>query len=109
MKLARSGSSKWVVAALVAVVTAAVANVARAADVRWSVGAHIAPGVTVAASNAPVYYAPPVYVAAPPVYYAPTPVYYSPGYYVRPAYYGTTVVYASPHKHYYKGKRHYHH
>ena len=107
MKLTRSGSSKWVVAALVAVVTAAVGNVARAGDVRFSVGAHIAPGVTFGVSNAPpVYYAPPVYVAAPPVYYAPAPVYYAPVVYARPAYYGTTVVYRSPHRH--GGRRHYH-
>lgn len=111
LKLARSGSSKWVAAALVAVVTMAVGSVARAGNVSWSVGAHVAPGVSLNVGNAPYYYAPPVYVAPAPVYYAPQPVYYAtPSYYVRPApvYYGTTVVYSRGY-HRGHGKRHHRH
>ncbi len=108
MKLQPSRMHRWVGAALVAVVTAAVGNVARAADVHWSIGVNAAPGVVIGASNArPYYYAPaPVYVAPAPVYYAPpAPVYYTQGYY--PAYYGPTVIYGGS-RHIHRPHRHHH-
>ena len=96
----------FVKAAAVALVVAGAAGAANArSNVYFSIGANIAPGVVIGASNGPGYYPPvyssyvqPVYSVPAPVYYAPT--YYAPSYYVRPA----PVVYAPryysrPHRH----------
>jgi hypothetical protein len=83
MKLNRS-----LIAATLALAAAGTATVAQARDnVYFSIGANVAPGVVIGASNyyAPRYYAPaPVYYQPAPVYYAPAPVayeYYGPVYY----------------------------
>jgi hypothetical protein len=86
-------------------------------DVYFSVGAQVAPGVSIGVSNAPAYY-PPVYVQPAPVYYAP-PVYVRPApvfvpaptYYVRPApvyYVQPAPVYYGPpgHSKYHKHRKH---
>ena len=62
---------------------------AQARDVSWSIGinAPLQPGVSIGTviSNAPGYYAAPVYYAPAPVVYA-EPVYYAPApFYLRPA------------------------
>jgi hypothetical protein len=103
-------SSVYAKAAAVALALAAggTATVAQArSDVYFSVGANLAPGVFIGASNAPMYYPQPVYVAPPPVYYAPAPVYYvrpapvyATGYYYEPRYYR--------HKSKHKAKHHRH-
>ena len=104
MKLSRSVYVKAAAAAL-ALAAAGMTSVAEArSDVFFSVGANVAPGVSIGVSNAPVYY-PPVYVQPAPVYVQPAPVYYpAPAYYgyVRPApvYYAPPVVYyGSRHRH----------
>jgi hypothetical protein len=109
-------ASRSIIAAL-ALAAAGTATVAQARDhVSVSIGANIAPGVVIGATNAPYYYGPayaydyaPAYVAPPPVYYEPAPVYYEPA----PVYYGPSVgvrYYWSPshHRHYYyeHGRRH---
>lgn len=64
---------------------------ARAGDVQYSVGANLAPGVSIGVTNVPpprpVYVAPaPVYVQPAPVVVAPAPVVVSPApVYVQPA------------------------
>ena len=125
MKLSRSMIAKAGAAALV-LAAAGTASVAQARDnVYFSIGANVAPGVAIGASNyapryyAPRYYAPaPVYYAAPaPVYYEPAPVYYEPAPVVwgpQPVYYGGVQYYWSPraHNHYYidrAGHRHWRH
>lgn len=109
MKLSRSTLAKAGAAALV-LAAAGTASVAQARDnVYFSIGANVAPGIAIGASNyAPRYYAPaPVYYSAPaPVYYAPAPVYYEPAPVVwgpRPVYYGGVQYYWSPEqrRHYY--------
>lgn len=101
---------------IAAALVAGTATVAQARDnVYFSIGANVAPGVVLGASNyAPRYYAPaPVYYgyAAPaPVYYEPAPVaysYYGPEYYdpvVRVRYYW----HPQSHRYYYvrNGHRH---
>jgi len=83
MKLSRSLITKAAAAALV-LAAAGTASVAQArGSVSVSIGAAVAPGVYVGATNAPYYYGP-RYVAAAPVYYEPAPVYYEPA----PVYYG---------------------
>ncbi len=103
MKSSRSVYVKMAAAAL-ALAAAGAAPLAQArSDVFFSVGANVAPGVSIGVSNAPVYY-PPVYAA--PVYVQPQPIvvaaptYYSYGY-VRPApvFYGPPVYYAPRHRH----------
>ena len=89
MKFSSSVYGKAAVVAL-ALAAAGTASVAQArSDVYFSVGANVAPGVTLGVSNAPVYYPPvysaPVYYQPAPVYYAPAPVYYGGPVYVRPA------------------------
>lgn len=80
--------------ALAAIGTATVAE-ARS-NVYFSVGANVAPGVSLGVSNAPVYYGAPVYVPAP-VYYQPAPIVYSaPVYYGGPVYRPAPVVYVGP-------------
>jgi hypothetical protein len=88
MKLSRS------LIAAVALVAAGTATVAQARDhVTFSIGANIAPGVVLGATNAPYYYGPaygpayvpaPAYVAPAPVYYQPAPAYYDYGYAAAP-------------------------
>lgn len=97
MKISRSAFVKAVAAAGVALAALGTASVAQArSDVFFSVGANVAPGVTLGVSNAPyypAYVAPPVYYA--PSYYAPAPVYYQPApvYYApQPVYYPRTYV-----------------
>ena len=97
--------SKAAVAAL-ALAAAGVATVAEArSNVYFSVGANVAPGVSLGVSNAPVYYgAPMVYAAPAPVYYEPAPVFYgAPVYYGGPVYRPSRVVYVGPR---YYGVRH---
>ncbi len=86
-------------AVAVALAAAGTATVAQArSNVYFSVGAHVAPGVTVGVSNGyypgPIYYQPaPVYVRPAPVYYyPPAPVYYS----APPVYYSPAPVYVKP-------------
>ena len=87
MKFSRSLLAKCAACALV-VAAAGTASVAQARDhVTFSIGANIAPGVVVGATNAPYYYGP-TYVAPAPVYYAPAPVYYDPA----PVYYSAAPV-----------------
>ena len=97
MKLSRSVYVK-VAGAVLALAAAGTASVAQArSDVYFSIGAHVAPGVSIGVANAPVYYPPvyaapvygapyygaPVYVQRAPIVVAP-PTYYSYGY-ARPA------------------------
>lgn len=102
-----------VAGAALALAAAGTASVAQArSDVYFSVGANVAPGVYVGASNAPVYYAPPpVYVQPAPVYYGAPPVYVRPApiYYAAPApvYYGPAPVYYGPRA--YGHKKHWRH
>ena len=77
MKLSRSIIAKAGAAALV-LAAMGTASVAQARDnVYFSIGANVAPGVVLGASNAPYYYGPRYYAPAP-VYYTPAPVYYEP-------------------------------
>lgn len=118
MKLSRFHIARAGAAAALALAAAGTATVAQARDnVYFSIGANVAPGVVVGASNAPYYYGPryvapaPVVVAPAPVYYAAAPTYYEPA----PAYYAPAPVigvqyYWSPaHRRYYyfdHGHRH---
>jgi hypothetical protein len=87
MKLSRTLIAKAGAAALV-LAAAGTATVAEArSDVYFSIGANVAPGVVLGATNAPYYYGP-RYVAPAPVYYQPEPVYYS----AAPVYYGPQYV-----------------
>ena len=89
MNSSRSVYVKMAAAAL-ALAAAGAAPLAHArSDVYFSVGANVAPGVSIGVSNAPVYY-PPVYGYAAPVY-APAPVVVA-----APAYYGYGYGYARP-------------
>jgi hypothetical protein len=116
MKLSRSLIAKAGAAALV-LAAAGTASVAQARDnVYFSIGANVAPGVAIGASNyAPRYYAPaPVYYSPAPVYYEPALVYYEPAPVVwgpRPVYYGGVQYYWSPqrHRHYYIDRAGHHH
>ena len=110
----RSAIVKAAATAGVALVAMGTASVAQARnDVVFSIGANIAPGVTLGVSSAPsysyyggptyyqpapVYYQPaPVYYQPAPVYYQPAPVYYQPApVYYQPAYVAPRVVYARP-------------
>ncbi len=89
MKLSNSLYVKAAAAAVVlaAAVTAPMAQAA--SNVYFSIGAQVAPGVSVGVSNAPAYYPQQVYaqpVYAPPVYLQPRPYYVQPAQvYVRPA------------------------
>ena len=108
-------NSIYVKAAAAAVVLAAAgtASVAQAAsDVYFSIGAQVAPGVTLGVSNAPAYYPrqtyvqpvyvqpQPYYVRPAPVYVRPAPVYYPPAVYVQRApVYGVGYYYGPPAQH----------
>src|SRR5512133_1478970 len=112
MKYRRSVYAKAAAVAL-ALAAAGTATVAQArSDVFFSIGANVAPGVSVGVSNAPVYY-PPVYVQPQPVIVAPQPVYYGyaqPQVYVQPApvYYAPAPVFVGPayrhHRHWRDGR-----
>lgn len=114
MKTNRSAFLKAAAAAGIALAALGAASVAQArSDVFFSIGANVAPGVTLGVTNggyyrpapvyvqpAPVYYQPaPVYYEPTPVYYEPTPVYYQPSVYVAPP----VVTYVRPrhHRHHY--------
>jgi hypothetical protein len=104
--------SRYVAAAVLALAAAGTASMAHArSDVHFSVGAYVAPGVTIGVSNAPVYYPQPVYVQPQTYYVQPAPVYYAPppAVYVRPApvYYAPAPVYYSGS--YYRHHRHHRH
>ena len=112
MKPSRSLLAKCGAAALV-LAAAGTASVAQARDhVTVSIGANIAPGIAIGATNAPYYYGPTYVAPAPaPVYYAPAPVYYDPA----PVYYGAAPVvgvqwiWSPAHRRYYymhNGRRH---
>lgn len=113
MKPSRSLIAKAGAAALV-LAAAGTASVAQARDnVTFSIGANIAPGVAVSATNAPYYYGPaPVYVAPAPVYVAPpAPVYYQPApvYYSAAPVVGVQYIWSPVHRRYYyyeHGRRH---
>jgi hypothetical protein len=91
MTISRSAFLKAAAAAGVALAAMGTASVAQArSDVFFSIGANVAPGVSLGVSNAP-YYAQPAYVP-PPVYYQPAPVYYQPA----PVYYQSRPVYYPP-------------
>jgi hypothetical protein len=104
MKFSRSGFAK-LAAAAVAFAALGTASVAQArSNVYFSVGANVAPGVVIGASNyAPAYY-PPVYTQ--PYYVQPAPVYYAPTYYAPPPpiYYRPAPVYFGAR--FYGGHRH---
>jgi hypothetical protein len=110
MKSSRSLIAKAGAAALV-LAAAGTASVAQARDhVTFSIGANIAPGVAVSATNAPYYYAP-AYVAPAPVYVAPAPVYYPPApvYYSAAPVVGVQYIWSPVHHRYYyyhHGRRH---
>jgi hypothetical protein len=105
MKSSHSPFARTAAIAAVALAALGTASVAQArSDVFFSLGANIAPGVTLGVSNARPYYAPPVYVQPAPVYYEPAPVYYQPApVYYRPApvYYEQAPVYYQPQRAYY--------
>lgn len=93
MKIDRSVFVKAVAIAGVALGALGTASVAQArSDLFFSIGANIAPGVTLGASNARPYYQQPVYLQPAPVYYQPAPIYYQPA----PVYYEPAPVYYQP-------------
>ena len=94
MKINRSAFVKAAAVAGVALAALGTASVAQArSDVFFSIGANVAPGVSLGLSNAPYYRPAPVYYQQPaPVYYQPAPVYYEPA----PVYYQPAVYYAPP-------------
>ena len=95
MKISRSAFVKAAAAAGVALAALGTATVAQArSDVFFSIGANVAPGVSLGLSNARPYsyYQQPVYVQPAPVYYQPAPVYYEP----QPVYYQPESVYYQP-------------
>jgi ABC-type sugar transport system substrate-binding protein len=107
----RSAFVKAAAAAGIALAALGTASVAQArSNVFFSIGANVAPGVTLGVSNAPyypavypaaTYYAPaPVYYQPAPVYYEPAPVYYQPAVYVAPR----VVTYVRPYGHRHHGR-----
>lgn len=98
MKTSHSTLVRAAAVAAAAVAAMGTASVAQArSDVFFSIGANIAPGVSLGVSNARPYYAQPVYVQPAPVYYEPAPVYYQP----QPVYYEPAPVYYQPQPVYY--------
>ena len=88
---------KAAAAAGIALAALGTASVAQArSNVFFSIGANVAPGVTLGVSNAP-YYPATTYYAPAPVYYQPAPVYYQPAVYVAPR----VVTYVRPYGHRY--------
>ena len=111
MKTSRSAFVKAAAAAGVALAALGTASVAQArSDVFFSIGANVAPGVTLGVSNTPYYYRPaPVYYQPAPVYYEPAPVYYQPApvYYQPSVYYAPPVVtYVRPRHHHWRHRHH---
>lgn len=106
----RSAFVKVAAAAGIALAALGTASVAQArSDVFFSIGANVAPGVTLGVSNAPYYRPAPVYYAPAPVYYQPAPVYYEPApvYYQPAVYYAPPVVtYVRPYRYGYRNGRH---
>ncbi len=105
----RSAFVKAAAAAGIALAALGTASVAQArSNVFFSIGANVAPGVTLGVSNAPYYPAPTYYAPAPvyyqpaPVYYEPAPVYYQPAVYVAPR----VVTYVRPYGYGYRHGRH---
>ena len=99
MKSSRSVYAK-VAALALALAAAGTATVAQArSDVFFSIGANVAPGVSLGVTNmAPVYY-PPVYVQPQPVYVQPAPVYYGAQYVApAPVIYGAPIYYGPRHR-----------
>ena len=97
MKINRTTLVRFAAAAGVALAALGTASVAQArSDVFFSIGANVAPGVTLGISNARPYYPAPVYVQPAPVYYQPAPVYYQPAYYEPAPVYYRPSVYVSP-------------
>lgn len=93
MKISRTAIVKAAAATGVALAALGTASVAQARnEVFFSIGANIAPGVTLGVSNVPYYRPAPVYYQPAPVYYEPAPVYYEPA----PVYYQPSVYYAPP-------------
>jgi PXPV repeat (3 copies) len=91
MKITRSSLAKVAAVAGIALAAMGTATMAQArSNVFFSIGANVAPGVTLGVSNG--YYAPPVYVQPAPVYYQPAPVYYQP----QTVYYQPAPVYVAP-------------
>ena len=76
--------------ALAALGSASVAE----ARVFVSVGANIAPGISIGLNNG--YYPQQVYVQPAPVYYQPAPVYYEPVYYQPQTYFVPAPLYYAP-------------
>lgn len=112
MNSARSTFMKVAAAAGVALAALGTASVAQArSDVYFSIGANVAPGVTLGVSNVRPYYPQPVYVQPAPVYYQPAPVYYQPApvyyptTYIAPPVYGVTYVWPARH---HRHHRHHH-
>ena len=98
MKISRCAFVKAAAAAGVALAAMGTATVAQArSDVFFSIGANIAPGVTLGVSNAS-YYPRSMYVQPAPVYYQPAPVYYQP----QPVYYPPEPVYYQSEPTYYQ-------
>lgn len=98
MKIIRSSFAKVAAVAGIALAAMGTATMAEArSNVFFSIGANIAPGVSLGVNNG--YYAPPVYVQPAPVYYQPAPVYYQPqSVYYQPqsVYYEPAPVYVAP-------------
>ena len=96
MKINRSAFIKAAAIVGVALGALGTASVAQArSDVYFSIGANVAPGLSVGVSNAPYYQPAPVYYQPAPVYYQPAPVYYQPApvyYQPRPVYYPSVYV-----------------
>lgn len=106
MKTSRSAFVKAAAAAGVALAALGTASVAQArSDVFFSIGANVAPGVTLGVSNTPYYRPAPVYYQPAPVYYEPAPVYYQPA----PVYYQPSVYYAPPVVTYVRPRHHHRH
>jgi hypothetical protein len=98
MTISRSGFVKAAAAAGLVLAALGSASVAEArSNVFFSIGANVAPGVTVGVGNG--FYPAPVYVQPSPVYYQPAPVYYQPApvyYQPQPVYYEPQPVYYAP-------------
>jgi hypothetical protein len=110
MHMLRSRLLKWA-AASAAAAGALLAATSASADIAWSVGVNVLPGVVVTAGSAqPYYYAPsPIYVRPAPVFvppapmYRPAPVYYAPPPPPRVYYRPVPVFRPAPH---YRGQGH---
>ena len=109
----RSAFVKAAAAAGIALAALGTASVAQArSDLFFSIGANVAPGLTLGVSNAPYYRSAPVYYQPAPVYYQPAPAYYEPApvyYEPAPVYYQPAVYYAPPVMTYVRPYGHHHH